>query len=320
MSFYPPLCGYNSRLSRTRRTCFSTASKMTTTEKHRSELMAGQRFEFGQNWTNFLGTLNEARIDEAVESLKRRLGVVDLRGKSFLDIGSGSGLFSLAAAKLGAVVTSFDFDPKSVACTDELRRRSPELQSSWRVFQGSILDKAWVENLGTFDVVYSWGVLHHTGAMWDALANAERRVAANGRLFVAIYNDQGGASRRWLVVKKIYNKLPGSLQTPFAVVFYAPIEIRSFLIHLVRGKPLAYFRYIRDYGRNRGMSWWHDKIDWIGGLPFEVAQPEEVFDFYRTRGFVLDRLVTCAGGLGCNEFVFTRTTSASASGSDHGTT
>ncbi|NDB17165.1 MAG: hypothetical protein EB018_09795 [Gammaproteobacteria bacterium] len=104
------------------------------------------------------------------------------------------------------------------------------------------------------------------------------------------------------------------------MVFYAPLEVRSFLIHLIRRQPLAYFRYIRDYGRNRGMSWWHDKIDWIGGLPFEVAKPEEIFDFYRNRGFALDRLVTCAGGLGCNEFVFTRVAPSSAPGTGQKTT
>jgi 2-polyprenyl-6-hydroxyphenyl methylase/3-demethylubiquinone-9 3-methyltransferase len=49
----------------------------------------------------------------------------------------------------------------------------------------------------------------------------------------------------------------------------------------------------------------HDLIDWVGGWPFEVSTPEEVFNFYRRRGFQLEALKTCAGGLGCNEFVFT---------------
>ena len=57
------------------------------------------------------------------------------------------------------------------------------------------------------------------------------------------------------------------------------------------------------------MSRWHDMVDWVGGLPFEVAKPEMIFDFYHDRGFALDRLRTCAGGLGCNQFVFTKSTS-----------
>ena len=52
------------------------------------------------------------------------------------------------------------------------------------------------------------------------------------------------------------------------------------------------------------MSFWQDLIDWVGGYPFEVSTPEQIFDFYRARGFTLPRLHTCGGSLGCNEFVF----------------
>lgn len=61
------------------------------------------------------------------------------------------------------------------------------------------------------------------------------------------------------------------------------------------------------YGKNnRGMSAWRDIVDWAGGYPFEVAKPEEVFDFFQAKGFSLKKLKTCAGGLGCNEFVFVK--------------
>ena len=56
----------------------------------------------------------------------------------------------------------------------------------------------------------------------------------------------------------------------------------------------------------RGMNRWRDVVDWVGGFPFEVASPERVFDFYRARGFELERLITCRGGHGCNSFVFRR--------------
>lgn len=273
---------------------------------HEAEVRSGQRFEFGQNWTNFLERLDESRIGEAVASLRRMLGVETLEGLSFLDIGSGSGLFSLAARRLGARVHSFDYDPKSVACTRELRRRFFDGDPAWTVESGSVLDAAYVDGLGRFDVVYSWGVLHHTGEMWKALAHAESRVAPGGRLFIAIYNDQGGASKRWLTVKRIYNRLPRLLRPAFAFAVYLPLEIRSLLIHLVRREPGVYFRYIANYRVNRGMSWWHDKIDWIGGYPFEVAKPEQIFDFYRRKGYVLEALVTNAGGMACNEYVFRR--------------
>ena len=180
--------------------------------QHAQEITSGQRFAFGENWTRFLTTLDEERIVQAEKSLENMLGAGSLRGRTFLDIGCGSGLFSLAARRLGAQVFSFDYDPHSVACTNELRRRYFPDDPNWRVEEGSALDPKYLTSLGKFDVVYSWGVLHHTGAMWEALHNASLPVAPGGRLFVAIYNDQGTASRRWLALKRCYNRTPASLR------------------------------------------------------------------------------------------------------------
>jgi 2-polyprenyl-6-hydroxyphenyl methylase/3-demethylubiquinone-9 3-methyltransferase len=159
--------------------------------------------------------------------------------------------------------------------------------------------------LGQFDIVYSWGVLHHTGQMWKGLENAAIPVAADGKLFVAIYNDTGTQSLRWRWIKKTYNQLPRLLRSPFAMLAIAPDEMKSAIRATIKLRPDQYIRSWTNYDQNnRGMSRWHDIIDWVGGYPYEVATPEEIFDFYRKRGFTLTKLKSGKVGLGCNEFVF----------------
>lgn len=267
------------------------------------EIRAGQRFAFGRNWRQFLACVNEDRIAEAVRTMQEMLETDSLRGLRFVDIGCGSGLFSLAARRLGAAVHSFDFDADSVTCTQELRRRYAPDDVAWSIEKGSALDQSYLQSLGRFDVVYSWGVLHHTGDMWQALNNVAESVAPGGRLLIALYNDQGRLSKYWLWMKKAYNTAPGPIKWLVLLLgllqIWGPPMLRDFAI----GKP---FRTWKTYGRTRGMSPLRDLVDWIGGYPFEVSKPEQVFDFYKKKGFGLRVLKTCAGRHGCNEYVFER--------------
>lgn len=266
------------------------------------------RFAFGKNWTRFAGLLDEPRIVEAEFSLRSMLGTDDLSGRSFLDVGSGSGVFSLAAARLGAGrIHSFDFDLESVLCTAAVRARFFSGKDDWSVERGDVADAAYCATLGTFDVVYSWGVLHHTGALWRALENTCGLVTPGGLLFISIYNDQGRRSERWRRIKRGYNRIPSPLHKPYAVLVSAPREVSTAARRLLRGRFRSYVRSWKEEPGPRGMSRWHDLLDWAGGYPFEVAKPEEVFRFCRDRGFELHEMVTAGGGHACNEFVFART-------------
>lgn len=274
----------------------------------RREVAAGDRFDFGGNWAAFIASVDDARVRRAARALEAALGAGTLRGARFLDAGCGSGLSSLAARTLGARVRSFDLDPASVACARELKARFRPGDPDWTVEQGSVLDGGYLASLGSFDIVYSWGVLHHTGRMREAMALLPPRVAPGGRLLLALYNDQGWRSGLWRAIKRAYCAGPapvkGLLLAACFVRLWGPTLARDAL----RGAPLAGWRGYGGDGapdeRGRGMSPWRDVVDWVGGYPFEVITPDEVFAFHRALGFALEHLRTAGGGHACNEFVF----------------
>ncbi len=276
---------------------------MTT---HAQEIATGQRFEFGRNWRRFLESIDERRIVAAQASLQSMLRRERFDGLSLLDAGCGSGLFSRAALRLGAAVTSFDYDPQCVACAEELKRRFAPAAACWSIREGSLLDAPYLTALGAFDVVYCWGVLHQTGDMWRAMANLESSVLPGGQLYISIYNDQGGWSRRWRAIKRLYNRLPRPLRLPYALAVMGPREVRLAAVAAATGRLREYVRSWTNYQSQRGMSRWHDLIDWVGGYPHEVARPEEVFCFFRDRGYVLEQLRTQGASIAANEFVFRR--------------
>jgi len=274
------------------------------------------RFRFGKNWEDFLSKVDRDRVEAAAAGLERLLGAdTNLAGRNFVDIGCGSGLVSLAAHLAGAQVTSFDFDEQSVRCTETLRERCEPRGTvdpgtapgpPWRILRGSILDQNFISGLGRFDIAYAWGVLHHTGRMWPAIEAACDMVAPGGRLVLAIYHDQGGPSRRWAQVKRFYHRLPPSLRPAYVASIAAGWELRFSLARLCSGRNPLPLEDWRAKKRDRGMSVWHDWVDWIGGWPFEVSSPDGIVNPLIRAGFELRMLKTVGGGWGCNEYVFRR--------------
>jgi 2-polyprenyl-6-hydroxyphenyl methylase/3-demethylubiquinone-9 3-methyltransferase len=186
----------------------------------------------------------------------------------------------------------------------KLRDRFFPGTSHWTIESGSALDSTYLDSLGQFDIVYSWGVLHHTGDMWRALENVIPPVGPGGRLFISIYGSMGTRTRRWRAIKKLYVSSNRATQWAILLSLWTSSQLKAAAGRLSRLENPLPLRIWSEYRQRRGMSAWHDFVDWVGGYPYETAKVEEIFDFYRDRGFYLEYLRT--GGLGCNEFIFVR--------------
>ncbi len=251
-------------------------------------------FDFGQNWAAFSELITAERIEQAQASLVNLLGTTDLNGKTFLDIGCGSGLFSIAAACLGARVTGIDLDPISVATSQKNAQKWLDDHTTVSFSAASILNPDHLALLDPdlFDVVYSWGVLHHTGNMTLALKNAVKFIKPRGTLVISIYN-RHFTSPIWVPIKKFFNWLPEWGQRGLIGLFTPIIFIAKFL---VTGKnPLKMHRH--------GMDFRHNVIDWLGGYPYEYASVSEMEAVLTNLGAEKIRVIPAQVPTGCNEFV-----------------
>lgn len=245
-----------------------------------------QHFEFGKNWQKFLRGINDEKLASSIHDIETFLGQEVLTGKSFVDIGCGSGLSSLAAYKLGArEIYSCDIDPVNIDNVSLLKQHvEVPKEFPWHSEVRSIVDPDDVQHISKGDIIYSWGVLHHTGDMWAAIRNTASLVPSGGYLYLMIYRD-AKLAYPWKVIKRSYVRAPGLIKflmrNIFAAVLIAGI--------LAKGKnPL---KSIKNYGRkSRGMSWYTDVTDWIGGYPFEYAEAEEVIKFLQPMEFKLKKI------------------------------
>lgn len=234
-------------------------------------------FSFGENWESFLRTISQDAIDSAQSNITTWLGPDTVSGKTVLDIGSGSGLHSLCFYLAGAKeIVSFDVDRHSIQATQSLWEKSNKPEN-WQIYHGSILDNDFTRTLDTYDIVYSWGVLHHTGAMWKAITQACSLVKKGGLFWIAIYV-KGPAYGNDLALKQTFNR---ASVVGKKVIVTKEIAKRMLLRWKRNQNPFAW-----NVKHPRGMTAYHDLLDWLGGYPYEVASREEVVDFCRKRGFV----------------------------------
>jgi 2-polyprenyl-3-methyl-5-hydroxy-6-metoxy-1,4-benzoquinol methylase len=263
------------------------------------------QFDFGRNWDAFSRTaLTPERIDSARKSFLQLMDRIPMRDRTFLDIGFGQGLSLLLAAEAGAKVTGCDINP---LCGEVLRRNQQFFTPSVSCMEiptviGSILEPAVIENLRQkaqrtehrYDIVHSWGALHHTGEMHAAIANAVSLVSENGYLVLAIYN-RHWTSPIWEVIKRVYVYSPMVIQHVLAGLLLPFISIAKFAT--TRKNP---------FSQERGMDFYYDVIDWVGGYPYEFAAINEIQAKMELLSFKCLKVIPAKVPTGCNEFVFKR--------------
>jgi 2-polyprenyl-6-hydroxyphenyl methylase/3-demethylubiquinone-9 3-methyltransferase len=270
------------------------------------------RFRFGENWLDFSELINDTKIRESEARLASLVGVEPLKGKTFLDIGSGSGLHSLAALRLGVErVLAVDLDPQSVATTKGVLAKFWN-GTNWAVEERSVFDLD-PQRAGTYDVVYSWGVLHHTGDMQRAIRKACEMVKPGGLLALALYGKTPYCGM-WTRIKRWYVGA-SPRQRELAEKAY----VRLFGAYLLlRGKRLS--THIANYEKKRGMNFIHDVRDWIGGYPYESISPQGLRAIVEPLGFrPLRSNVRRRSGLfgsGNDEYVFVKETATAVIASE----
>jgi len=270
-----------------------------------ARMLREERFGFGKNWKNFVEkNFSDERVKVSQDRLLEFLHLPDLRGLSVLDIGCGSGLHSYAALRAGAKsVHGFDYDERSVEASRFVHAQAGA-PANWTIQQGSVLDEIFMRSLGTFDVVYSWGVLHHTGDVWKAIRNASLAVKEGGYFYIALYSSDVQkppyTAEFWLDVKRDYLKSSwvGKRRWEWWYIY-------NLMIERDLKKLPEFFERRAKYKENRGMELMTDIRDWLGGWPMEFCRDNDVKQFCEAElGF---KLVNIDAGKHANtEFLFRR--------------
>jgi 2-polyprenyl-6-hydroxyphenyl methylase/3-demethylubiquinone-9 3-methyltransferase len=109
-----------------------------------------------------------------------------------------------------------------------------------------------------------------------------------------------GGSRMWWQVKQTYNLAPWPIKRAMECGYGAVFLLKD---AMSMRNPL---RTVKEYSNDsgRGMDFWHDVRDWLGGFPYEYATPAAVFNYVHDKFNLQLEYLSTSSGVGCNEFTF----------------
>lgn len=256
-------------------------------------------FNFGKNWHDFsTNALASVNADQARKDFKVLMHGIDLTNINFLDVGFGQGLSSLCAAENGAKVVGLDIEELNRQTISLTARYFPTVNlEDLKLYTGSILSDETCsilmgESPSGYDVVHSWGVLHHTGNMYQALERCVELVKPGGYLVISIYNYHW-TSPIWKKIKQAY--------------CFAPTWIQRSMVYVLL--PIIWFAKLvvtRQYPnlKERGMNFYYDVVDWVGGYPYEYSSIENITKLCTQRELVRIKVWPALVPTGCNEYIF----------------
>lgn len=237
--------------------------------------------KYPEGTLGFFDEIKEYRYTKYAPWMLKTFNFEQYKGKKVLEIGVGSGIDHLELAKSEAILTGIDITPKSI----ELTKKNLELHG----YQSNLL-VADTENLPfkdeTFDIVYSFGVLHHTPDIQKAIDEIFRVLKPRGKVLLSLYNKN--SLFFWVSVFLYDYILHGkflkmSLKDRISAIEYGGEETKPLVI-LYTKKQARYlfkeFKQVKIYTRHIGLSpaGKYSRLLSLVGL-------KRFFEFLANRGF-----------------------------------
>lgn len=215
-------------------------------------------------WTQHL-----PKIEKQIEFLNKLIGRDNIENKIVLDAGCGTGIAAISFKKLGAnKVIGIDISKKSLLTAKKL---AEEAGVKLKFITGDLLN---LPLKGNFDIIHSFGALHHTGDTKGAFANLINLLGENGQFYLALY----WRTRLTFLhqfIRKILRLLPESAWEP----------ISKFITKFMVGKKKT----------QRGFDGYGEALDWLCVPHRDHYRPEEIKKWFKEYNMQSELLVKQTG-------------------------